>query len=173
MEEREDCIIISPPKDIKQTIIAFIAIFPLCFIDWIAEWMGFERTGFKIASLTLSLAWITGAIGEAFVYNTEYRIDRNGVVRTYFEKYKKSISWSEMKFVGWCAEAADVELAPVNVTRYGVLFSKVSFSQYNKCHLYIQRIIENRNCIFILNKYIDDETYEKILEFSGGERNIQ
>ena len=115
---------------------------------------------------------IIAVIGLVFEYNSEFIIDRNGVARIFFKKYKKFISWDEMKYVGECTIPGDIILSSMHQTKFAILFSKISFEQYNKCQLKISRYLEYKNYIEIPDDYINCEIYEKILEFSGGERII-
>lgn len=172
MEERNDYMIISPPNNLIQVIIALILVSPLCFIDLILERMGFGKSENYIASIFITIIMIIIVIGLAFEYNTQYRIDRNGVARIIFKKYKKFISWNEMKYIGLCKIPDDIILSSAHQTKFAILFSKISFEQYNKCHIRVNRYLEYKNYIEIPDDYINCEIYEKKLEFSGGERNI-
>ena len=167
----DSIIIISPKEPKKSTIVAFILLLPFCFLDRIIEWAGLGSVEPKILSVFVAIAWLLGAVGVVFEAGLRYRIDKNGVTRTLFGKFATFIPWDEMKFIGTCIAPLDFTFLPVNNSRVEMLFSRRPYSEYKNYHTLIHRLRDNRHVISIW--YIDDETYEKILEFSGGERNIE
>lgn len=167
----DDKITIGAPDNIKQKVIALIAFSPICLIDWILEWVGLGADEPKYASMFIIAAWILAFIGMGFEAYTQYKIDRRGVTRMVFKKFVTFIPWEEMKYIGDCIDTPDWQLPVGGPHNHVMLFSRVPYSEYMRFHIIIHRLIETRHVISI--RYIDDETYEKVLELSGGERNIE
>ena len=71
-----------------------------------------------------------------------------------------------MKYIGVCL-ASDTRFT----ARYEILLSKIPYSEFKGYHTMLHRWRDSKSFIRLL--YISDELYEKILEFSGGERNIE
>ena len=168
----DDKLIIGAPDDIKQKAIALIALLPICFVDWIFMWVGWRAPDEpKTASIFMIGFWIVCLIVLAFEAYTQYRIDGHGVTRTIFKRFTTFFPWEEMKFIGDCIDTPDLPYRTGNSGNHVMLFSKVPYLEYRQFHIIIHRFLETRHVISI--RYIDDETYEKILEFSGGERNME
>lgn len=168
----DDKLIIGAPDDIKQKAIALIALLPICFVDWIFAWVGWRTPDEpKSASIFMIGIWLVALIVLGFEAYTQYIIDGHGVTRTIFKRFITFIPWEEMKYIGDCIDTPDLPNPAGGGWRKVMLFSKVPYSEYKRYHIIIHRLLETRRVISI--RYIDDETYEKILEFSGGERNIE
>lgn len=167
----DDKLIIGAPDDIKQKAIALIVLSPFCLISWIFEWAGWYVDKHKLGSIFLIAVWVVAIIALIHEGNTQYEIDKNGVTRTMFKRYITFIPWEEMKYIGACIDEPDWP-GPAGRSGYKVmLFSKIPYSEYKRFHIIIHRILDARHVISV--RYVDDETYEKVLEFSGGERNIE
>ena len=105
------------------------------------------------------------------VFHTDYIIDNNGVTRVILRKFSQHIQWSEMKYIGACEEPVEGGTSRGgHLARTVMVFSKISYEDYMKHHSFIGRLLETKSVFAI--QYIDDEIYERILKFSGGERNI-
>ena len=98
-----------------------------------------------------------------------YLIDANGITRT-FLVFSKQMKWSEMKYIGACFEHNDTAPGVTSGPRRVMLFMTISYSEYDKHHSFAG-LIKQEKYVFTI-EYIDDATYQKILSFSGGERNI-
>lgn len=167
----DDKLIIGAPDDIKQRVVALIVSSPLCLISWVFEWAGLYVDKHRYASIFLIAAWILASIAVAYEANTQYRIDKRGVSRTVLKRFITFIPWKEMKYIGACVDAPDWPSPTGNSGNHVMLFSKIPHSEYKRFHIIIHRILDARHVISV--RYVDDETYEKVLEFSGGERNIE
>lgn len=124
---------------------------------------------FLMFILCASFAYVTAYSFQ--LANTHYIIDKRGITRVFLKKNFGCILWTEMKYIGVCMEHTDARMGNSSRPRKIMLFSMRPFSDYDRYHAVIGRQLEAKTAFVI--KYIDDETYEKILEFSGGERNIE
>ncbi len=163
----DDYVEIDSRKNAKEIALAILAISPLCLFDWVCVWAGWQEPDEpKITSCFLIALVILSLIGAAVEGSTTFRFDRKGATRKMFINYVVFIPWEEMKYIGAC-------MAPA--TRFGarqeILLSKVPYSKFMKYNTTSHRWYGSRTVIRLL--YIDDELYEKILELSGGERNIE
>lgn len=75
-----------------------------------------------------------------------------------------------MKYIGAGFAPRDYYSSIIYPNQYEMLFSKIPYMEYKRFHTLLHRLLDTKYIIRL--GYIDDETYEKILEFSGGERNI-
>lgn len=109
--------------------------------------------------------------GIYFFYQlkTYFIIDKDGITR-YFLKHSRHMQWSEMKYIGYGKERVDLDTAVTSGPRTVMLFMTVPYSEYDRYHTIAGTIRQNKYVFTI--EYIDDATYQKILSFSGGERNI-
>lgn len=166
MEER---MIIGPPKGTKFIYILSLVCSPFFFWLWFLSDIPNSRHNVDFFFMFL-VTFIT-FVYTFIVFHTDYIIDNNGVARVILRKFSQHIQWSEMKYIGACEEPAEGGTSRGgHLTRTVMVFSKISYEDYMKHHSFIGRLLETK-LVFAI-QYIDDETYEKILEFSGGERNI-
>ncbi|MFR7757742.1 MAG: hypothetical protein ACLU3G_01320 [Christensenellales bacterium] len=162
----DDHIIVEARQNAKKMFFAMLAISPLCLVNWALVWIGLaDPNDPKVASYFLIAFFAFELFQIAVEAGTTFRFDRNGATETVFKKVV-FIPWSEMKYIGACDSPSTVYHS-----RYEMLFSKIPYSEFKKYHTMLYRMRESRYLIRL--KYIDDETYEKILEFAGGERNIE
>ena len=163
-----DCMIIGPPKGTKLLLVICSIAVPIFLYLWITH----KSTNILIFAFFMFWIWFFALVYAFVVYNTNYIIDKVEVTRTILNRFSTHIKWTEMKYIGVCKEPYDVHTSGGTMHRSVMLFSKIPFCEYNKPHLFIlDRIVETKHLIAI--EYIDDETYENILKFSGGERNIE
>lgn len=168
----DDHIDIDARKNAKEMFYALLLISPLCLIDWILVWTGLaEPDEPKITSGFVIILLIISFFGVAVEATIKFRFDKDGATRTVFKKYVVFIPWDEMKYIGVCQAARDY---PSGIPPKMILLcSKLPLSKYKRFHPFIiDRWIESKKVITMGLQQIDDEIVEKILEFSGGERNI-
>lgn len=163
----DDYVAIDSRKNAKEMALALLAASPICLIDWILEWVGWaEPNDPKIASAFIIAILLAAFIGVAIEASATFRFDRKGATRKMLKNYVVFIPWEEMKYIGVCL-ASDTRFT----ARYEILLSKIPYSEFKGYHTMLHRWRDSKSFIRLL--YISDELYEKILEFSGGERNIE
>lgn len=167
----DDCMIIDSRENAKKMFFALLMCSPICLIDWILVWTGLaEPDEPKIASGFLIAFFVFAFFCAAIEARITIRFDKDGATRTIFGIYTVFIPWDEMKYIGAGFAPRDYYSSIIYPNQYEMLFSKIPYMEYKRFHTLLHRLLDTRYIIRL--GYIDDETYEKILEFSGGERNI-
>ncbi len=163
IEYHSDRIEIRSKEPRKSTIIAYALLTPFFFANELFEWLGLGSADPEWFGLFFFFIWLISVADVATSAGLRYRIDAGGVTRTYFNsnKYIARIPWSEMKYIGKNLRGR---------WRYGeIVFSKVPLAEYRKRRL-SRSLHALQNTIAI--PYIEDKLYEKILDLSGGERDL-
>mgnify|MGYP004512252237 CR=1 FL=1 len=161
IEYHSDRIEIRSKEPRKSTIIAYAMITPFFFANELFKWLGLGSADPEWVGLIIFFGWLLGVADVATSAGLHYRVDTGGVTRTFYNKHVVRIPWSEMKFIGKNLRGR---------WRYGeIVFSKVPLAEYRK-----RRLSRSSHALqsAIAVPYSEDGLYEKILEFSSGERDL-